>query len=34
VLERYRALERVTRADRFADEADWFARRITFLRGD
>jgi archaemetzincin len=34
VLERYRALERVTRADGFADEADWFSRRIKTLRSD
>ena len=34
VLERYRALERVTRADGFTDEADWFNRHIKFLRGE
>jgi archaemetzincin len=34
VLERYRALERLTRADGFTDEADWFNRRIGFLRGE
>jgi archaemetzincin len=34
VLERYRALERVTRADGFADEADWLSQRITTLHGD
>jgi archaemetzincin len=34
VLERYRALERLTRADGFTDEADWFNRRIEFLRGE
>jgi archaemetzincin len=34
VLERYRAVERVTRADGFADEADWFSRRIKILRAD
>jgi len=34
VLERYRAVERVTRADGFADEADWFSRRVKVLRGD
>jgi len=34
VLERYRALEGVTRADGFADEADWFSRRIKILRGE
>jgi archaemetzincin len=31
VLERYRALENVCRADGFADEADWFSRRIKTL---
>jgi archaemetzincin len=31
VLERYRALERVTRTDGFNDEADWFAGRIRIL---
>jgi archaemetzincin len=34
VLERYRAVERVTRADGFADEADWFSRRVKVLHGD
>jgi archaemetzincin len=34
VLKRYRALERVTRADAFPDEAHWFSRRIKVLRGD
>jgi archaemetzincin len=34
VVERYRALERVTRADGFADEADWFNQRIKTLRQD
>jgi archaemetzincin len=34
VLERYGALERLTRADGFTDEADWFNRRIEFLRGE
>jgi archaemetzincin len=34
VLERYRALERLTRVDGFTDEADWFNRRIEFLRGE
>jgi archaemetzincin len=34
VLERYRVIERVTRADRFVDEADWFGRRIKILRED
>jgi archaemetzincin len=34
VLQRYRALERLTRADGFTDEADWFNRRIEFLRGE
>jgi archaemetzincin len=34
VVERYRALERVTRADGFNDEADWFADRIRTLRGE
>jgi archaemetzincin len=33
VLERYRALENVCRADGFADEADWFGRRSEALRG-
>ena len=32
VIERYRALERVTLTDGFADEADWFSRRIKTLR--
>jgi archaemetzincin len=31
VLERYTAMERVARADRFADEADWLSRRIKTL---
>ena len=31
VLERYRTLERVTRADGFDDEADWLSRRIEIL---
>jgi archaemetzincin len=34
VTERYRALERVTRADGFKDEADWFNRRIKMLQSD
>jgi archaemetzincin len=32
VLERYRALERVNRADGFGDEGDWFNRRIKSLQ--
>jgi archaemetzincin len=32
VLERYIALEKVCRTDGFADEADWFSRRIKTLR--
>jgi archaemetzincin len=34
VLERYRALERVVRADGFTDEADWLSHRTKILRGD
>jgi archaemetzincin len=34
VLKRYGALERVTRADNFTDEADWLSRRIKILRED
>jgi archaemetzincin len=34
VLERYRALERVIRADGFVDEADWLTDRIRILRGE
>ena len=34
VIERYRALERVCRADGFADEADWFSRRIKILSNE
>jgi archaemetzincin len=34
VLERYRAMERVARADGFADEADWLRHRIRIVRGD
>jgi len=34
VVERYRALERVTRAEGFADEADWLGRRIKILLGE
>lgn len=34
VSERYRALERVSRAAGFPDEADWFSRRIAKLRGE
>jgi archaemetzincin len=34
VLERYRALARVTRADGFADEVDWLNRRVKILRGE
>ena len=34
VLKRYRALEHVTRADDFADEADWLSCRIKILRED
>ena len=34
VLQRYHALERVSRADGFADEADWFSRRVNRLRGE
>jgi archaemetzincin len=34
VLERYNALEHATRADGFADEADWFSRRIRVQRSD
>jgi hypothetical protein len=34
VLERYRALEKVYRADGFADEADWFSRRMKTLSSE
>ena len=34
VLQRYNALERISRADGFADEADWLSRQIRWLRGD
>jgi archaemetzincin len=34
VLERYRALERFTRAGGFDDEASWFSRRIEVLRSE
>jgi archaemetzincin len=34
VLERYRALERVTRANGFADEADWLSDRIRIMRAE
>src|SRR2546430_8733165 len=34
VLQRYQALEQVSRADGFADEADWLSRRINKLRSD
>jgi archaemetzincin len=34
VLERYRALERVTRAGDFSDEANWFSHRIRILRAE
>jgi archaemetzincin len=34
VLKRYGALERVTRADDFTDEADWLSHRIKILRED
>jgi archaemetzincin len=34
VLERYSAMERVARANGFADEADWLSRRIKTLRGE
>ena len=34
VLQRYNALERVSGADGFADEADWLRRRINKLRGE
>jgi archaemetzincin len=34
VLQRYQALERVSRADSFADEADWLSGRINKLRGE
>jgi archaemetzincin len=34
VLERYRALERVIRADGFVGEADWLTDRIRILRGE
>ena len=32
VIERYRALERVTHTAGFADESDWFSRRIKIVR--
>jgi len=34
VLEHYGAMERVARANGFADEADWLSRRIKTLRGE
>ena len=34
VLERYKALEHVTRTDGFSDEADWLSHRIKTVRGD
>jgi archaemetzincin len=34
VVKRYEATERVARADGFADEADWFNRRIKILQRD
>jgi archaemetzincin len=34
VLERYQALERVARANGFADEADWLGREIKILRSE
>ena len=34
VLERYRALERVTRADGFGDEADWLSHEIRILSAE
>jgi archaemetzincin len=34
VLERYRALEKVCRADGFAEEAAWFGRRVETLRSE
>jgi archaemetzincin len=34
VSERYRVLERVSRAAGFSDEADWFNHRIAKLRGE
>ncbi len=34
VLERYNAIEHVTRTDGFADEADWLTHRIRTLRGE
>jgi archaemetzincin len=34
VLERYSAMERVARAEGFADEADWLSRRIKILDGE
>jgi archaemetzincin len=34
VVERYRALERVARANGFADEVDWLSHRIKILRQD
>jgi archaemetzincin len=34
VFKRYTALEQVSRADRFTDEADWLSRRIKAVRGE
>ncbi len=34
VRERYRALERVARAEGFADEADWLSKEIRILHGE
>lgn len=34
VVKRYEAMERVARADGFADEADWLSRRIKASRGE
>jgi archaemetzincin len=34
VTERYKGLEQVSRADGFANEADWFSRRFAKLRGE
>ena len=34
VLQRYKALERINRADGFADEADWLSEQIKWLRGE
>ena len=34
VVERYRELEHVTRADGFNDEADWVTRQSRILRGE